>query len=535
MIKVLIVDDELLVRIGLKSTLNWEENGYIIIGQAKNGTEAIELFKKYDPDIVITDIGMPVMNGLELITYLLQQKKHLKSIILTHHSDFTYAQEAIKLGVSQYILKSELDPDHLLTILNQLSSELIGSTQNQSSQFLDSTNDSPLTPPIEDIKLYFISATSNTLIPKKLATFFSTYFPHPHFNVYIGNGHSSHENTTRSSEFLSYKNIFDNLLQQELPDNMVRYISLIINQQLIILINHNFDSSELLLNYITKFKNNVQKFVNIHLSLGISRNSNSFDTIYTLYHEAILAEEQSFFNESRISIYQQTYTLLPKKDFYYSQHNLSESILNKDIKYLTSQLDHLFNSLLQSKDFYTTKCIFEDLLIIAGQIFKALNQKTSQFISEDKFDSCHFSAFYTFYEMKSYVTNLYMELLNHHTAKYSTQHSFIIQNCIDYIQNHYQDNISLSDISDHLQISKSYLSFLFKQEMGINYSPYINKYRIQQSKELLLQSNYKIYEIAMKVGFDNPYYFSKVFKEFTNMTCKEFRKSCFVNSKEDLS
>lgn len=122
--KVLIADDEMLVRIGLKSTINWKENGYIVVGEAKNGKECIDIFNKYNADILITDIKMPIVNGLDLIQTLKKKKENLKSIILTHYDDFNYAKEAIKLGASDYILKSNLTSENLLQILNKLSKEI---------------------------------------------------------------------------------------------------------------------------------------------------------------------------------------------------------------------------------------------------------------------------------------------------------------------------------------------------------------------------------------------------------------------------
>ncbi|MDA3955090.1 response regulator, partial [Oceanispirochaeta sp.] len=111
MIKILIVDDELLVRIGLKSTLDWEKYGFSLVGEAKNAKEAEEFFYQFSPDILLTDISMPGINGLELISRLRKMKPELQSIILTHFEDFSYARDALQLGALDYILKSNLTPE----------------------------------------------------------------------------------------------------------------------------------------------------------------------------------------------------------------------------------------------------------------------------------------------------------------------------------------------------------------------------------------------------------------------------------------
>lgn len=102
-------------------------------------------------------------------------------------------------------------------------------------------------------------------------------------------------------------------------------------------------------------------------------------------------------------------------------------------------------------------------------------------------------------------------------------YSGLIRECIGFIEENYSQNITLDNAAAAVNISSSYLSFIFKQETGINFSVYLTNYRIEMSKRLILKSNLKIYEIAEQVGFGSPYYFSKVFKEIVGMTCKEFK------------
>ena len=122
--KVMIVDDELLVRIGLRSTISWQKYGFTIVADAANGQEAISKFDTTDPDILITDIRMPGMDGIELIKILKKKKPKLKTIILTNYDDFAYTQEALKLGADEYLLKSTLDNQTLLPILKRLWSKV---------------------------------------------------------------------------------------------------------------------------------------------------------------------------------------------------------------------------------------------------------------------------------------------------------------------------------------------------------------------------------------------------------------------------
>ena len=100
--KVLVVDDEFLVRLGLKTTIDWEAHGYKIVGEASNGKEALEIFDREDPDILLTDIKMPVMDGFKLIEEVRKRKKRIRIVILSHYDDFAFAQKALKFGATQY-------------------------------------------------------------------------------------------------------------------------------------------------------------------------------------------------------------------------------------------------------------------------------------------------------------------------------------------------------------------------------------------------------------------------------------------------
>ena len=118
--KILIVDDEYIVRLGLKTIVDWAMFGYTVAGEAANGKEALDFFEKNPADVILTDIKMPVMDGLELTRRIRARNKKARIIILSHYDEFSYAQEAISLSAFRYILKSELTKTNLENILKSL-------------------------------------------------------------------------------------------------------------------------------------------------------------------------------------------------------------------------------------------------------------------------------------------------------------------------------------------------------------------------------------------------------------------------------
>lgn len=124
MIKIVIIDDEPLVRMGMKSMIEWQQYGYQIVGEAGNGVQGLKLIQEFDPDVVLVDLMMPQMDGIELITQAKEKGFKGKFIILTCVSEFEYLQKAIRLGVSRYILKSSVNPEEILETVNEITGEI---------------------------------------------------------------------------------------------------------------------------------------------------------------------------------------------------------------------------------------------------------------------------------------------------------------------------------------------------------------------------------------------------------------------------
>ena len=125
MIKVLLADDDFLVRTFLSRITDWEKHGYKLVGAAQDGEEALRMAKEYEPDIIITDISMPVMDGIELIRRLKEEGNAAVTIVLSCHDDFDYVKEAMKLGANEYVLKNLLTEDTLLKLLVDLKKKIV--------------------------------------------------------------------------------------------------------------------------------------------------------------------------------------------------------------------------------------------------------------------------------------------------------------------------------------------------------------------------------------------------------------------------
>lgn len=124
--KILIVDDEMLVRQGIKHLLDWEQEGYRIVGEASNGVEALSMMDELNPHIIITDIVMPIMGGEKLVKIVKEKYPHIEVIVLSSFSEYDYVRSTFQSGVADYILKPKLEADYLLSILNKTTAKMAG-------------------------------------------------------------------------------------------------------------------------------------------------------------------------------------------------------------------------------------------------------------------------------------------------------------------------------------------------------------------------------------------------------------------------
>lgn len=380
--KVIIVDDEMLVRVGLRTSINWEELGFVVEGEARNGIEAIDKFSDSGIDLLITDIAMPEMDGLELSKHFLNINKDIQIIILTHHENFAYAKKAIDIGVNHYILKSDLDSDIFIEILKKISDKI--------SQVVQ----------------------------------------------------IDYKERYKKNEALLKRCLGEKILPSEkLQFNYEGY-------------------------YLCRFK--------LCTTISGGKDKKAVNAIITSTLQGI------------------------KNEYYY----LEDAEMDKKILVFDAE----------SSD-------FKKIVMAMGDLKDNLENILSR---EVKYD-------YAIKHKK--VEELYPQLLKsgNTNAKYMQhdQYPFYVRKAFEFINKNYQKNISLSDVASHCDLNASYLSNLIRKETGITYSKYLNLLRIEEAKYLLETTNMKVYEVSVCVGIDNQYYFGKLFKDITGLTCSEYRKRTF--------
>ncbi|MEF9973407.1 MAG: response regulator [Clostridia bacterium] len=505
--KVLIVDDEYLVRLGLKTTLDWAGHGFDIVGEAANGAEAMALFDKTDPDILLTDIKMPQMDGLRLIEALKAKKPLLYVVILSHYGDFAYAQKAISLGANQYILKSDLNEASLLATLEQLLTSMDAAQsphRGQESHLRDYVRQFLLLPRGGELP-----APERLLEPGLCAV------------VVCRSNTQCLAPDAQEMFHRSIRAMLENVWPQ------MKLISAQGGNLLSIALIALFDDAaacESLLQHARRVSNNIRQYYDVDFLSGVSLPASTLQLPLLLGQASRACDACFFSRDSCKSFASATKKVTPAP--HVSHTRLSALTGAQDWAKLSAYIQSIFTQLAAFSDIDCAATAYIDFIGFARHLVTRYPVLQVAFGESAKLNYQNFQDFQRLETVKDCVLDIYRSLMDVLTGK-TKRYSGAISRCIAFIQAHYMENIALSDAADAVGVSKSYLSLLFKQETQINFSKYLMDYRVEEAKKLLRDTNLHIYEVAERVGFPNPYYFSKVFKEATGVSCKHYQSDVF--------
>jgi two-component system response regulator YesN len=532
--KILIVDDEYIVRLGLKTIVDWAGFGYVVAGEAANGKEAFDFFGKNPVDVILTDIKMPVMDGLELTRKIKAQNKKAQIIILSHYDEFSYAQEAIKLGAFRYILKSELTKTNLENILKSLHLDSdVSPVPEQKARwkenleafigeymlpsFLQQLKDNSeeirqeqalrlpasAMPPMETGECVVFSVSCRpTSLPNKARENFLKTIPvlfEDAFPDLTGSGHYYYDDF----HFAAFAPIAK---QNNAGTEQVL--------------------TEKICNPALQIVKNVRQYYDVHIFIGIS-SIGKIEECGRLLREAHKARFDCFFSQKMfVGLFGRKSGNGDNKRFkkgsLVSYTKLVELIDTNQKDAMLEYIQNIFHELRNGKDYAAVHGAFIDFLSVGKLIHEKYQFEEEASLSGHKFKHDAFFDLPFIGDVEMYIYELYLSLLfTKQNGKAGYSH--IVKKCIDFIQSNYGHNIGLTEAADYAKVSHSYLSFIFKQETGVNFNAALAQHRIEKAKKLLAATSLKIYQVAEQVGFSNPYYFSKVFREISGYTCKEYR------------
>ena len=513
--KILIVDDEKLTREGIISDIDWKKLGIQEIYEADDGINGIELGRIHKPDIILSDVRMPRMDGLVMVKELHNFLPNSSIILMSGYSDKEYLKEAIKLKVISYVEKP-IDVIEIEASINNAVEAQLSYVKNQiTSDYHNKYTQSKLALQI----IYSSSKSNNIEYTKQLEDM--------GFNI-----KSAIEFTTI---IITLKTVISTILEQNMNElysiidditnkYLMKYILAIKNDQYIIL--HLFSNTKIS-EYITS---NICSSLSLYLDksyqyfIALGKTVYGLKNVYLSYNSAVLLLQSSFFYEYNSTIVYEIESPLPITFDQPLFTRFTEALIQKSQEDMLEIATTLFNSYKNNQ--HVLPNYVKDLYY---KLFTSLNQAAS---------SLHIAAFYdeesaTVLEYISKDNNLSdlnqllqdkINLLFSFLQKHSEDNT-TIYTIKEFIGKNYRDeNLSVRDISQHVFLSSSYLCTLFKGETGKTLNQYLTEYRIEKAKIMLLDSRNKITEISSKVGYSDGNYFGKTFKKLVGITPSEYRE-----------
>jgi two-component system, response regulator YesN len=520
MYKIMVVDDEKLLRQGFIHITNWMNQNCIITGEASNGKEALELIEANCPDILITDIVMPVMNGLDLIHTIKKNYSHIQVIVLSSYSEFQYVREAMKLGAVDYILKQEIELDSLLKAISKAKLEADKFRISAAAELSYDNREFQ-----ENLLLSLLTSDS---IDKDSFFQYTSEYGIPLVDQYLQLILLCPRNPSIRPEQLKRK---DSLIP--LKDTLLSYFDKGLNptiffssEKIITILINNNDSESFLLE--ASCMRAVEKIRNSGNPDYISVLSGKYDGIEqtrNIYFQTLKASQFSFYDKGLLIIkssdyegkiviphidYKHTVSLLEKLDFqnlYESNARFIRETLEKRMYFETYELKKM---LIEIFDFMIFK--IDEL----GFNLEEIKNNRFEFIK--KIENAE-----TLLELIQEFKNS-IDATSRTSNKKQIKYNELVTGVINYIHNYFQDDISLSSTASHLHVNKNYLCDLFKQQTGENFSDFLVKVRLEKAKEILKLGNTSVSSVGEKVGYPNSSYFIQLFKKNTGMTPLEFSR-----------
>ncbi|WNS44042.1 response regulator [Paenibacillus sp. MMS20-IR301] len=531
MYNIMIVDDEPVIKKGLQCFIDWSVLRCEVICEASNGMEAVELLDYHDIDIIVTDIRMPGMDGLALSEYVHHHYPQIKVIILTAFADFSYAQTAIQYEVVDFVVKT--NPTEQIPRAIEKATLLLDKEREQQQKVKQleskiSDNLSEISEKFLKEAVYGLISDEGSLVTRsselglQLDNYFAVYMevrdipgPQGPAGAPAGDYH----------RFLAAIRQFLTLAIGEHPS----YIMAMEKNTLLALVSMGSGSAAVMTQTLLTISSEIlamaENFRQYHVNIGISLLHRDLLTLSTAYLEAREALQGSFYNDNYVAVYMPhtSRTLTPGAPPHHAAEQIAEHLQQGHSSQAVYQLEQLLENYKRTKE--PIENVKVACLLISSYCFRLLSA-SQPFAAE--LEESQSAVYKQIQESKSIqllagILKRLIHSCSRAAAFNDQQPNYIVIECQKFIREHYNQDLSLQIIADHIHINSSYLSRLYKKVTGESIIDVINKYRIEMAKKLLRNPASKVFEVAEAVGIETPAYFTHVFSKYTGMSPKEYK------------
>lgn len=511
MYKLLIVDDEAIERRALKYIIGKSTIEFEAIEEATNGQEAIAVAAIFEPDIIIMDIKMPGLDGLEATKIIKKIRIETRIILLTAFDEFNHAHAGIRLGVEDFVVKPASD-ERIISVLDKAIHELtIEKEQKEKREKMEDK--------LIQVSKYLETEFMNSLIAGEINREqtheyleFMNILGQYGYGTAIMLNYNRNKNSSNLQRQILKKRVCGQIDRGLCGLECQYYITHIKDMIYILVINRDkaklLNSQDILRKVIIDISNYAFESYDIYLDFGIGGVKEYIEDMWQSFATAKIACSKKTYtkrdDEQNEKLHKLVYSVIEGDEVALNQcfQELHEEVINKTQNIESYRLKIYELIVLFKQAIYESAPIQIESM---ESVFKRLMAIAS--ISEGK--EC----------MKDYVVSIFEKIRNQKADKTTV----IMDKLITYINSHYNENITLEQLSKMSGFSVFYLSKVFKKHMDMNFSDYLSYLRIKIAKRLLKNPSYSVKSISIEVGYIDPNYFARVFKKYVHMTPTEYR------------
>lgn len=534
MLRVFLVEDESIIRETLRDTVPWAQCGYTFVGEAGDGEMALPLIRQAKPDVLITDIRMPFMDGLALSKLVLQEFPRMKVIIISGYDDFEYAQQAIGLGVERYLLKP-VTKSTLLTVLEEVKTKIAEEREQQNymdrfqqeaqdyeqyarRRFFESIVAGQLSLPeiyerAEKLELdlraqaYTIVLVSAVPEQQRMQEGYSEPSAH------IRDGLVAH--FLKYPEYILFRwnlTTYAVLIKGD-DDKIGPYV-----QRCIATVRQLYETYGPELSWYVAAPAPTQR---------LSTLPKCFEEVSRLWAYRHILPSQHVLTADTVSFLTGTGSEHGLADLDVSKvdpavlSGVLQSAGTEEVSRFVEEYIHSMADALDSKPF--CQYLMLSVRFTATAFVRTLEVPQKEFLSSLQcLDMVGQNV--TLEDLKRYISDILLRAIQLRDRAAGSQYREVLQEAVRYIDaNFHSADISLNRVAKEVNISANYLSAVFSQEMGTTFVEYLTAKRMERARELLRRSDLRSGEIAVAVGYKDPHYFSFLFKKTQGCTPRDYR------------
>ncbi len=534
MFKVFLVEDEIVVREGIRKNIPWEQYGFHFAGDAPDGELALPLIRQIQPDLLITDIKMPFMDGLALIELVRKELPRTKIIIVSGHDDFSYAQQAMSMGVEQYLLKP-IVKGKMVEILIELHKKIEAEQQQQEYLAMFERE-------VQEYETFarrrffeqIVTGALSVLEISETAKTLNIDVNAPFYNIVLFSLNSAGYDGSAPEGYTDALAMIHDKIRQFIaghPElilfiwNVTIYAILVKGEQ--------DDITRRTDECIQSIKNCCDiagNDINWHIACGtpVSRLASipaCFSEVSRILSYRYLCPQEHILSEESIRGFRDKN--IPGLDT--CKREINQELIYHFLSNGTDEeIDRFTDQLLQSAEGGDVSISLFRRYLAMTVYFAATEYLESIGCRSDSFWSPELrpnNSVSTTEDTRDYIRQVMRHVIGLRDSESKKQQRDLLNQAIEFIDRHYyEESMSLDRAAKKVNISPNYFSAIFSQEVGLTFIEYLTGKRIEEAKHMLRQTDKRSGEIAFAVGYKDPHYFSFVFRKVTGCSPSEYRR-----------